>query len=310
MSNLEPINQTKLHGLDKYFNELIRLYKSNIFPNKLLLSGQKGLGKSTLAYHFINYALTLNENCRYNIKDFNIDVKSPEFKTIINKSNTNLITVDVKDDNKMIDIDQIRNLIINLNKSSFNEKPRFVLLNNIELLNINSSNALLKILEEPNKNIYFILIHNNKKTLPTLLSRCINFKINLSNKECLDITKKLLNDNLENHVNNELLNYFSTPGEIYNLIQFSVQSNYDLKNLDLKSFLKILIYDGHYKKNNFINNLMYNLMEFYFRKLNSSFSNLINQKYSYFLKRISDTKTFNLDKESLFMEFNEEVLDG
>ena len=310
MSNLEPINQIKLHGLDKYFNELIRLYKNNIFPNKLLLSGQKGLGKSTLAYHFINYVLTLNENCKYNVKDFNINVKSPEFKTIINKSNTNLITVDVNDDNKMIDINQIRDLIINLNKSSFNEKPRFVLINNIELLNINSSNALLKILEEPNKNIYFILINNNKRTLPTLLSRCINFKINLSNKECLNISKKLLNDNLENHVNNELLNYFSTPGEIYNLIQFSVQNNYDLKNLDLKSFLKILIDDGHYKKNNFINNLMYELIEFYFRKLNSSFSNLINQKYSYFLKRISDTKTYNLDKESLFMEFNEEILDG
>ena len=36
---------------------------------------------------------------------------------------------------------------------------------------------LLKILEEPPKNIYFILINNNKKILSTLKSRCINFKI-------------------------------------------------------------------------------------------------------------------------------------
>ena len=42
---------------------------------------------------------------------------------------------------------------------------------------------LLKILEEPSPNTYFILINNNKKVLPTLLSRCINFKISLSNKE-------------------------------------------------------------------------------------------------------------------------------
>ena len=38
-----------------------------------------------------------------------------------------------------------------------------MLIDNIETLNINSINALLKILEEPNENINFILISNNKK---------------------------------------------------------------------------------------------------------------------------------------------------
>ena len=61
MNNLEPINQTKLYGLDKFLYELIRLYKKKIYPNKILLSGPKGSGKSTLAFHFINYVLTLNE---------------------------------------------------------------------------------------------------------------------------------------------------------------------------------------------------------------------------------------------------------
>ena len=59
-------------------------------------------------------------------------------------------------------------MILTLNKSSFNTKPRLVLIDNIELLNINSVNALLKIVEEPNDNIYFILINNNKKILPHL----------------------------------------------------------------------------------------------------------------------------------------------
>ena len=310
MINLEPINQTKLYGLDKYFNELIRIYDEGKFPNKILLSGQKGIGKSTLAYHFINYVLTLNESYKYDIKNFQINNDSTEFKTIKNKSNTNLITIDTIEDKKSIDINQIRDLIASLNKSSFNNKPRFVLIDNIELLNINSINALLKILEEPNENINFILIHNNKKILLTLLSRCINFKINLSHNNYLEISNKLLDDDLLKLVSEDLINYYFTPGEIYYLIQFSFQNNYDLLNLDLKSFLKILIKDGHYKKNNFINNMMYNLIEFYFRKLNISFSKLINEKYSYFVKRISDTKTYNLDKESLFTEFNENILNG
>ena len=57
----EPINQTKLFGLDKFINELINLDKKNILPNKILLSGPKGIGKATLAYHFINYALSKQE---------------------------------------------------------------------------------------------------------------------------------------------------------------------------------------------------------------------------------------------------------
>jgi DNA polymerase-3 subunit delta' len=274
------------------------------------LSGQKGIGKSTLAFHFINYVLTLNENFKYDTQNFNINIESSEFKTIQNKSNTNLISIDVNTENKTIDINQIRQLIIKLNKSSFNQKPRFVLIDNIELLNINSTNALLKVLEEPNENINFILIHNNKKIPSTLLSRCINFKISLKNSDYLKISNQLLNDDLENLISKDLINYYFTPGEIYHLVQFSIQNKYDLSNIDLKSFLKILIKEEHYKKNNFINQMMYNLIELYFRGLNSSFSNLINEKYSYFVKRISDTKTYNLDKESLFMEFNEEILNG
>ena len=220
MINLEPINQTKLYGLDNYFNELIRFYNDGIYPNKILLSGQKGIGKSTLAFHFINYVLTLNENYKYDIKNFQINSDSSEFKTVNNKSNTNLITIDVNDDKKTIDINQIRRLIVNLNKSSFNNKPRFVLIDNIELLNVNSINALLKVLEEPNENIYFILIHNNKNIISTLLSRCINFKINLSNNDYHKICNQLLDNDLNNLINKDLINYYFTPGEIYNLVQF------------------------------------------------------------------------------------------
>ena len=310
MSYLEPINQTKLYGLEKYFTELVNFYKNGNYPNKILFSGQKGIGKATLAFHFINYVLTMNDEKKYDIESYQINSESSEFKKINNKSNTNLITIDVNEDKKSIDINQIRELIINLNKSSFNKKPRFVLIDNIELLNINSINALLKILEEPNENINFILIHNNRKILSTLLSRCINFKISLSNNDYLKISNQLLNDDLNNLVNNELINYYFTPGEIYQLVQFSSENGYDLSNIDLKNFLKILINDTQYKKNNFINNMMYSLMEFYFRKLNQSYLKSFNEKYSYFIKRISDTKTYNLDKESLFMEFNEEILDA
>ena len=67
MNNLEPMTQTKLYGLENYLLELVKLFQLEIYPSKILLSGQKGIGKSTLAYHFINYALTENEPFKYNL---------------------------------------------------------------------------------------------------------------------------------------------------------------------------------------------------------------------------------------------------
>lgn len=310
MSELEPSNQPNLFGLEDHLLELIRLYNNDIYPNKLLLSGQKGIGKSTLAYHFVNFVLTKGEDFHYDLENFKINTDSPIFKTILNKTNTNFTIIDIKTDKKFIDINQIREMILNLNKSSFNTKPRFVMIDNIEFLNKNSINALLKILEEPNENINFILIHNNKKILSTLLSRCINYKINLTNKESLEVSKYLLNNDLEKLLNKDFINYFFTPGIYFNLIKFAEDNKYDLLDLSLKKFIKILIKEKHYKNNSFINDIIYHLIEYYFCKISLSFSKNLYKKYSYFIKRMSYTKTFNLDEEALFNEFEEEILDG
>ena len=59
-------------------------------------------------------------------------------------------------------------------------------MDNAEYLNTNSSNALLKVLEEPNNNTFFFVINNSsKKILSTIKSRCIEFKFffNLNEKK-------------------------------------------------------------------------------------------------------------------------------
>lgn len=310
MNFIDPLKQTKLYGLKKFISELIQLYDKKNLPNKILLSGQKGIGKSTLAYHFINYVLSKNEDFSYDLDKFQINPNNQSFKTVLNKSNLNLSVVDIDTEKKFIDINKIRELILNLNKSSFNTKPRFILIDNIEFLNVNSINALLKIIEEPNSNIYFILINNNKKILPTLTSRCINFKISLSSKENLEIANQLLEGKLDNMINRDLLNYYITPGNIYNIVKIGIDNNYELSNFSLKDFITILIKENSYKNSSLIKFILYDLIEFYFNKIDFSFSKNVYETYSYFLKRISETKKFNLDEESLFIEFEEKVLNG
>lgn len=308
--NLEPSSQLNLFSHREEFQKLINLYKNNNLPNKILFSGEKGIGKCTLAYHLINYILSSNEDFSYDLDNLKIIPDNKSFKLVQNKSNPNFILVDIQEEKKNIDISQIRNLILTLNKSSFNTKPRFVLIDNIELLNINAVNALLKILEEPNDNINFILINNNKRILPTLKSRCLNFKIQLTARQSIEITNKILNNNYNEFLNEDLVNDYSTPGEILNLIDFANKNDIDLIETNLKDFIKKIIMEKLYKKNNSIKNLIYSLMEFYFRK-NVSVANikLINS-YNYFLKKIENTKTFNLDEETLFMEFEDSILNG
>lgn len=310
MNDIEPVNQTKLFGLDRFINKFINLENDKILPNKILLSGYKGIGKSTLAYHLINYILSKNEKFNYDVNEFKINIENQSFKTTINKSNPNLVIIDIDQDKKFIDIDQIRELIKNLNKSSLNDKPRFVLIDNIEFLNVNSTNALLKILEEPSSNIFFILINNNKNIFKTLVSRCINFKIKLTNQECLEISNNLVGGNLSEKINLNLINHYSTPGNIFNLYRFAKKNKYDLSSLNLKELLKIIISNKHYKDDIYVRYLIYDFIEFYLRQINLDFSSQIYDKYSYFLKKISDTNKFNLHEDSLFLEFEEEILNG
>ena len=308
--NLNPVNQLSLYGHNFEFSNFIELYKSQKLPNKILLTGEKGIGKSTLAYHIINYILSLDEDYSYDLKNYKINPDNKTFKLILNKSNPNFISVDIYDDKKSIDINQIRNLISTLNKSSFNNKPRFVLIDNIELLNINSVNALLKILEEPNDNIYFILINNNKKILPTLKSRCLNYNIHLTSNQSFDITNKILNENYHNLIHEQIINYYNTPGSILSLLDFAIKNDFDLKEINLKEFIKKIIMDKKYKKDQFIKYLLFSLIEIYFRKNMSVKDIKLLKIQNYFLKKINNTKIFNLDDETLLMEFEDRVLNG
>ena len=85
-------------------------------------------------------------------------------------------------------------------------------------------------------------------------------------------------------------------------------NDYDLINTNLENFLATMINNKHYKKNKLISFMIFDFIEFYFNKVSFSFSANIFDKYSYFLKRINNTKNFNLDEESLFLEINSKLL--
>ena len=311
--NIKPSENTQIYGMDNFFTEISNLYDANKMPNKILFSGKKGLGKSTLAYHIINYILSTDEEYKYDKSKFFINKNNRSFKLLIKNAHPNFYLIDLIDEKKNIDISQVREMITYTNKSSFNNMPRFILIDNIENLNKNSVNALLKIIEEPNENIYFILISNNEaKILPTLRSRCLTFKINFSFNQSVNIINQLIKRDLFEIINYDLISYYYTPGDFIGLINFAAEKKIDLKQYYLLDFLILLIDNSYYKKNKFVKKLIFNLVELYFLKeykMSSAKNSLLNI-YHNFIDKIYNVEKFNLDEESLFLELKAKLLNG
>ena len=206
---LDPKNQKILLGFNNMFDHFVKLLEEKKFPNKIMISGPKGIGKSTFAYHIINYIFSKNEKNPYDVNEYKIQSENRSFKLIKNLSNPNFYLIDLLDGKKIIEISQVRRAISYSQKSSFNDNYRIVLIDNVEYLNSYSAIALLKVIEEPNEKLFFILIHNNsKKIIKTIESRCIIFKKNFTYDENLSIACDLANVNLKDFFNESIINFF------------------------------------------------------------------------------------------------------
>jgi len=307
--NLNPINQHKLIGYNILFKNFVKLLDKKKLPNKMIISGPKGIGKSTFAYHFINYIFSKNENHSYDIDKSMIQSENRSFKLLKNLSHPNFHLINLLTEKKIIEISQIRKAINYSQKSSFNDNYRIVLIDNIQSLNLYSANALLKILEEPNEKLLFILIHDNsKKIIKTIESRCIVFKKQFTFDENLSIANHLANINLKQFFNKNIINHYFTIGDFLYLYNFSKINKLDLCDMSLKNLLIHLINFKSYKNQPDIINLIYKLIESYFHYSFLKNKNInIYKLYKHFIKKINYTDKFNLDLESLFIEFKSKI---
>ncbi len=153
-ANLDTI-EAKAHlstNSYKIINKYLEYIKTVIFT-KCYFSNEKNLKKIEKNINYINSV--------YYKKEYNINIKNEFIKNIenINKELNRSITV--------YDVKKIQTWIF-----SEKEKPKVIYINEIENLSFNVHNSLLKILEGPPSNIYFILAARNKNKIPkTILSR-------------------------------------------------------------------------------------------------------------------------------------------
>ena len=286
-----------LYGLSENFKFLKKLYEKKKFPKVLMLSGKKGCGKSTLLNHLMFYIF---DNDNYNEETNELSSQSVFHKQFIDNIFGNIIYLSGADF-KNTKIEDIRNLKTKIFQTSILDKPRFIIFDDVELFNRNSLNALLKIIEEPSKNNFFLLIYNKAQPLlETIKSRCLDIQVILKEKNRQDIIGSLIKKfSITSEIN--LKTSKLTPGQfikfnhIYDDNKISLEDDF-LKNLGILLNL--------YKKNKDITfiDMVFFLTDNYFNKLliENTFSNEKIVEYkSFVFENINKFFLYNLNQNAL-----------
>ncbi len=143
-------------GFEKIYKNLSDSLTSNKLHHAIVISGNKGLGKFEFA-KLLTKEILLGKDSTDKLSLFHPDLKIIE--KITGKKN--------------ISVDQVRTIAGFFQSTSASSNRKVIIVNAADDLNVSSSNAILKTLEEPNKDCYLILIcHSTSKLLPTIKSRC------------------------------------------------------------------------------------------------------------------------------------------
>tara|TARA_B100000941_G_C28452756_1_gene526031 strand:- start:145 stop:1074 length:930 start_codon:yes stop_codon:yes gene_type:complete len=298
----DPKKSLELYGLKNYFKFIRDLYDNKNLPKVLLLSGEKGLGKSTLVNHILYYIF---DRKNYNFEKNSLNHESSFYKQFKKNIFPNIIYLSGSTF-KNIKVDEIRSLKRNILKTSLSKKLRFIIFDEIDIFNKNSLNALLKIIEEPGQNNSFILINNRTKILlETVKSRCIEIKIHMNTQAKIKVTDQLLN---KFDLSKKLNSYGSiSPGNFIKLNYLLENDKFDINQNYNKNLNKLI---NLYKKDKeeFYNNVILLYTDYYFENLMKK-KVYPNQKIIddrvFTIKSINDFFIYKLNQNTLLTNINE-----
>jgi DNA polymerase-3 subunit delta' len=190
-----PRETTALYGHHDAEATLLTAYRSGRIPHAWLIGGSKGIGKATLAYRAARFILANPDPTHdtvQNAKNLYVDMDNHVARQIAGRSHGGLLTLERTLNDKgvmrtVITVDETRETISFFGSTAATEGWRVCIVDTVDELNANASNALLKILEEPPERSLFLLIsHAPARVLPTIQSRCRKLPLRpLSNENVL-----------------------------------------------------------------------------------------------------------------------------
>ena len=162
-----------LIGQEIIAETILNSINSGRTPNAYLLTGIRGVGKTTIARLIakaLNCTQKSDQGPEYNKKNLCDNCKQIE--------NSNHIDVFEIDAASKTGIDDVRELIENAKYNPTNAKFKIFIIDEIHMLSKQAFNGLLKTLEEPPQRLKFILATTEARKIPvTVLSRCQRFDL-------------------------------------------------------------------------------------------------------------------------------------
>ncbi len=180
-----PKNFSELIGQDIMVETITNSIKLNKLPNAYLLTGIRGVGKTTTA-RLIAKAL----NCSKNF----LNEKNCECSHCQEITNSKHLDVLEMDAASRTGIDDVRELIESSKYNPTSAKYKIIILDEVHMLSKQAFNGLLKTLEEPPPHLKFIFATTEVKKIPvTIVSRCQRFDLHrVPIKDLLENLKKIL----------------------------------------------------------------------------------------------------------------------
>ena len=162
-----------LIGQEVIAQTILNAIKIGKTPNAYLLTGIRGVGKTTTA-RLIAKAL----NCSKNNNNNNLCEQENRCDHCKEIESSNHIDVLEMDAASKTGIDDIRELIENSKYNPTSAKYKVFIIDEIHMLSKQAFNGLLKTLEEPPQKLKFILATTEARKIPvTILSRCQRFDL-------------------------------------------------------------------------------------------------------------------------------------
>jgi len=183
-----PKNFKELIGQDIMVETITNSIKLNKLPNAYLLTGIRGIGKTTTA-RLIAKAINCNKNFIQEEK-----CNQGEYCHCEEISNSKHLDVLEMDAASRTGIDDVRELIESSKYNPTSAKYKIIILDEVHMLSKQAFNGLLKTLEEPPPHLKFIFATTEVKKIPvTIVSRCQRFDLHrVSTKDLLENLKKIL----------------------------------------------------------------------------------------------------------------------
>ena len=162
-----------LIGQEIMAQTIVNAIKLRKTPNAYLLTGIRGVGKTTTA-RLIAKALNCQKNDDPKIK-CSSEKFCPTCQEIINSNHIDILEMDAA---SKTGIDDVRELIENSKYSPTSAKFKIYIIDEVHMLSKQAFNGLLKTLEEPPPSLKFILATTEVRKIPvTILSRCQRFDL-------------------------------------------------------------------------------------------------------------------------------------